>query len=459
MSKTQKLVQHIQQLIETDTLKPETKLPSLRSQAKISGNSLITVLNAYQILESKGFIYSKSKVGYFVSYQSSLQNKPVISLQPKIKINSFIFHYLHTLQNYSQFQFGSAFIHEQLIYHSKFGQLLSKYAKEIPHQTNMPPGNLELRQQIAIRYTLNGITTRPEDLIITSGALEALNLALQATTQYGDYILLQDTLFYGAWQAAEKLGLNVVTIPAQFTIEQFKTALTTYPIKVCWFMLNQQNPMSFTTPSTVKEKIAELLHQYNVYLIEDDAYQELYSYKQRPHSVKYFDHHERVLHCSSFSKVLGANARIGWVHSHWFAEKIQHLQLMSTIAASPLSQKALAKFLSLPTYDQHLNQIRNKLRKNKAAIYSFLQQYMPSSCYIHMHLGGYFIWIELPHHLKSLDIFQTLLQYHIVVAPSELFSIDPSLHHFIRINCSMPFTTEVEKALKTIVDVIYTALN
>ncbi|MCP5774596.1 aminotransferase class I/II-fold pyridoxal phosphate-dependent enzyme, partial [Klebsiella pneumoniae] len=110
-------------------------------------------------------------------------------------------------------------------------------------------------------------------------ALEALNLSLQALTQPGDFILLQETIFYGAWQAAERLGLQVITIQEHpqfgFDLASFEQALKQYPIKVCWLMLNAHNPIGFSVSSEIKQRIAELLYEYQVYLIEDDVYQEL----------------------------------------------------------------------------------------------------------------------------------------------------------------------------------------
>ena len=145
---------------------------------------------------------------------------------------------------------GSAFPNPELLFNSKFMQLLSQHSKRkynYLNHPNLPPGNLELRQIIAGRFQLQGISCHSDDIVITSGALDALNLSLQALTQAGDYILLQETVFYGAWQAAERLGLNVITLPddleRDFDLKAFEIVLKQYPIKVCWLMLNVQNPI------------------------------------------------------------------------------------------------------------------------------------------------------------------------------------------------------------------------
>ncbi|MDI2112141.1 aminotransferase-like domain-containing protein [Commensalibacter nepenthis] len=112
-------------------------------------------------------------------------------------------------------------------------RILARHAKisnSLLITDSMPLGSLPRRQILASRYSLNGISTQPEDIVITFGALDALNLSLQALTKLGDCILLQQTIFYGAWQVVERLGLNVITIPEHpkhgFDVSAFESALT-----------------------------------------------------------------------------------------------------------------------------------------------------------------------------------------------------------------------------------------
>ena len=270
--------------------------------------------------------------------------------------------------------FGSAFPDSQLLAAPKLIQIMGQLARQrqsYDQTASLPPGNLALRKLIAQRYCMQGIQTDPDDIVITSGGLDALNLSLQAVAKPGDYILLQQTVFYGAWQAAERLGLKVITIPEHpqhgFDLEAFEQVIHTYPIKVCWLMLNSHNPIGFTVSDEIKYKIAKLLHEHQIYLIEDDVYEELYYGGQKPLSMKYFDQQNLVLHCSSFSKTLGAGFRVGWVYAGKFSDHIQHLQLMSTISVNALIQNALVEFLSHHHYEKHLRTLRLSLERYKSS--------------------------------------------------------------------------------------------
>ncbi|MDO9831951.1 PLP-dependent aminotransferase family protein [Glaesserella parasuis] len=339
----------------------------------------------------------------------------------------------------------------------EINSLVFRYMKSITDIEPQPvlSGNVDLRKLIAQHYRLQGVPTQADDIVITPGCLDALNLSLQALTQQGDYILLQQTVFYGAWQIAEKLGLNVVALtdhPSGFVA--FEQALQRYPIKVCWFMLNCHNPLGFTVSPEIKQRIGELLAQYQVHLIEDDVYQELYYRGEKPLPMKAFDAQNWVLHCSSFSKILGANFRIGWVHAGQFADKIQHLQLMSTISANALIQQALVEFISNHHYEKHLRHLRRHLEKNKKQCLDYLRQHLPASCPIEHYSSGYFLWIHLPEHLDSMRIYQQLLEEKISVSPSELFTLPTSQHKGIRVNCSYAWNQEIEQALGVLVRVL-----
>ncbi|EPF74265.1 aminotransferase-like domain-containing protein [Acinetobacter rudis] len=462
MYKSEQLANSLKRLIQNGTWKFHEKLPSLRQQANQSGFSLITVMNAYQSLEAQGLIYSKEKSGYFVAGPKASAADPLdLTINDHIEINSIVFKYLKSTQSDQIIPFGSAFPDSQLLYSPKLIQTMGQLARQkrsYDQTPSLPPGHFALRQWIAQRYCMQGIQTDPSDIVITSGGLDALNLSLQALTQPGDYILLQATIFYGAWQAAERLGLKVISIPEHpedgIDLEAFEQAVQNYPIKVCLLMLNSQNPIGYTVSDENKYRLAKLLHDYQIQLIEDDVYEELYYGSKKPLPMKYFDQQNLVLHCSSFSKTLGAGFRIGWVHAGKFSESIQHLQLMSTLSVNSFIQNALTEYLSHRHYEKHLKTLRSALQRYKKQFYQYLKTQLPTSCKIHYYPSGYFLWIELPVQINSLSIYEGLIQQNIGIAPSILFNTLEDQQHHIRINCSFELNDQLREALNQLVVLI-----
>ena len=459
MYKSEQLALSLKQLIQSGVWKPADKLPSLRQQAKVSGFSLMTVMHAYQALEAQGLIYAKEKFGYFVSNPATQQQaQTAVGCNERVTINSRVFRYLKSLQDPQIIPLGSAFPDSKLLHCNKLLNILSRQTKSKlvhEHTSNLPPGNLALRQLIAQRYAMQGIPTNPEDIVITSGALDALNLSLQAITQSGDYVLLQDTSFYGAWQAAERLGLKVITIATHpehgLDLQAFENAVRQYPIKVCLLMLNSQNPIGYTVSDDIKAELARLLHQYQVYLIEDDVYEELYYGSKKPRAMKYFDAHHMVLHCSSFSKTLGAGFRVGWVYTGKFSELIQHAQLMSTLSVNSFIQNALVEYLAHRYYEKHLHALREKLQDLKQQYFHRLTHALPANFICHPAPSGYFLWIELPSYLNSEQVYQDLLHAQISVAPSSLFDVQGQQQHHLRLNCSFEIDDSMHQALNQLV--------
>lgn len=459
MYKSEQLALSLKHLIESGAWKANEKLPSLRQQAQISGFSLITVMNVYQELEAQGLIYSKEKLGYFIAEDpNSVKIAKTVILNEKIEINSTVFRYLKSIQSEDIVPFGIAFPDSQLLYSPKLMQSLSQRAKHrlsYEQMPSLPPGNLELRKLIAQRYCMQGIPTDPSDIVITSGGLDALNLALQTLTQPGDYILLQETIFYGAWQATERLGLKVITIPEHskhgLDLEAFKNAVTNYPVKACLLMLNSHNPIGFTVSDEIKLQLAKLLQEHQIYLIEDDVYDELYFDHKKPLSMKYFDQQNLVLHCSSFSKTLGAGFRIGWVYAGKFSENIQHLQLMSTLSVNSFIQNALVDYLSHRYYEKHLKTLRNTLKRLKNQYYQYLTERLPEEYKVHYYPSGYFLWITLPEQINSNLIYHEMLKHKIGVASGALFYRTDKTPHHIRINCSFELNEHTQAALDQLI--------
>lgn len=466
MYKSEQLAKQIRHLIENGTLKAHEKLPSLREQVQISGFSLITVMNAYQELESRGLIYAREKSGYYVSntiVDVELARPLIVSLNSKVEINSLVFQYLKSIQGEHIVPLGSAFPSQNLVFSKKLTQIMGQIArnkKSYDAIDNLPPGNLALRKLIAQRYCMQGIPTDADDIVITSGCMDALNLSLQAIACPGDYIVLQQNIFYGALQAAERLGLKVVTIPEHpqhgFDLEAFEHILKTYPVKVCWLMLNAHNPIGFTVNEEIKLKIAELLHQYQVHLIEDDVYEEMYFGQQKPLPMKYYDQNNLVLHCSSFSKTLGAAFRVGWVYAGKYSQHIQHLQLMSTISVNALLQNALVDFISNYHYEKHLRILRKSLQQNKLQFYRYIESHLPKGCKLHYYPGGYFLWLKLPESVSSMQVYEQLIQQNIGISPGQLFNVSEQKSQCLRLNCSFEWNEQFQQAVDTLLHSIGT---
>lgn len=179
---------------------------------------------------------------------------------------------------------------------------------------DLPPGNA-LRWAIAQRYAGEGLAVDPQQIIITTGAMEALSLSLQVLTEPGDWVVVEST-FYGALQAIERLKLKAVEIPVLpgigIDLALLEDALARMPIKACWLMGNVQHPLGHTMPDAHKQGLMALLRAHKVPLVEDDVYAEVYFGRERPKPIRHWDQRGDIAHKLLFQvSGTGLSGRLG----------------------------------------------------------------------------------------------------------------------------------------------------
>lgn len=222
MSRYRELAEHTAQLIAQGVIRPGERLPSVRKACQIHDVSPITVTQAYYLLESRGLIEARPKSGYFVRARLDRQWPEPDMTHPAdgetdLQVSDVIFQILDSVRDPSIVPLGSSFPSPYLYPLDKLGRFLAHAARRLDPLatvTDLPPGNEELRRQLALRYLAHGANVSPQEIVITSGAMEGLNLCLQAVTRPGDLIAVESPTFYAGLQASERLGLRVIEIPS-----------------------------------------------------------------------------------------------------------------------------------------------------------------------------------------------------------------------------------------------------
>jgi len=461
MKRYERYADEIAQLIRTQVLRPGDRLPSVRQASASRKISPSTVFQAYYLLEGRGLIHTRPRSGYYVSAQSSATPEMPPASRPKkrsttVEISDLVFEVLGSVKEREVVPLGSAFPSAELFPLQKLSRHLAHGMRDLdPWRIveDLPPGNGRLRRQIGLRYAIDGLSIDTDEIVITSGALEALNLCLSAVTRPGDVVAIESPTFYVALQALERLNLKALEIATHardgIDLNALATALQRHQVKACWLMPNFQNPLGSLMPEEKKQALVSLLARHEVPLIEDDVYAELYFGTRRPAPAKAFDRKGLVMHCSSFSKCLAPGYRVGWVAAGRFAQQVERLKLMTTLSAAIPSQEALAEYLDQGGYDRHLRKLRQKLASQREIALRAISRYFPSGTRVTRPEGGYFLWVELPRQIDALKLQRLSLSHQISLAPGQLFSVDRGFTHFIRINYGHP-DSRFEGAIKTV---------
>lgn len=448
------------QLIESGELRPGQRLPSLRESSQRRGLSVSTILKAYHLLEAQGLVQARLRSGFHVSRRADSYPRLPSSSQPQLDTvdvgkSALIGQVLHAQKNDQVVPLGSAFPSPQLFPFKRLSQSLSRSMRKLdPSRAVMDitPGNPELLRQVALRYHLQGYELDMDELLVTHGAMEALNLCLQAVTRPGDAVVIESPSFYVCLQALERLGLRAIEVstdPAQgMNLEALEQAIALHRPAAIWLMSNFQNPLGSLMPEPRKRALAELLSRHQLPLIEDDVYGELYFGESRPPPVKAFDRDGLVLHCSSFSKCLAPGYRIGWAAAGRYRREVQALQLGTTLSAALPSQLALADYLETGAFDSHLKGLRSELEGRRDALLGSVQRYFPAECRVTRPQGGYFLWLELPARFDSFRLYQAALQHGVSIAPGTMFNVRDEMSSALRLNYGHPSIESADQAMQ-----------
>jgi DNA-binding transcriptional MocR family regulator len=462
MKRYEELAEDIAAQIRKGILRPGERIPSVRQACAARGVSPGTVQSAYQLLEDRGLIHTRPRSGYYVSATwKAIPAEPATSRPPRkstpVEVSELVFEILESVKSESVVPLGSAFIHPSAFPLAKLARYLGSATRALAPRrmvADLPPGNPELRRAIARRYLAAGVNVDPEEILITHGGMEALNLCLQAVAKPGDIIAIEAPAFYAPLQAIERLGMKALALPTHprdgVDLGALEEALNKRSVKACWFMTSFSNPLGSLMPQENRRALVRMLAAREVPLIVDDVYEELYFGKARPKPAKAYDSDGLVLHCSSFSKCLAPGYRVGWALAGRYAQPVRRLKMMSTLATSIPPQAALADYLKQGGYDHHLRGLRAALEAQQTRMLEAIARHFPEGTRMTRPQGGYFLWVELPGAVDALQVHARAMQKNISVAPGPIFSPQRSYANCLRLNYGQPFTPQLEDAMATL---------
>ncbi|GLX81435.1 aminotransferase-like domain-containing protein [Thalassotalea eurytherma] len=450
----------IEQQIDENLILPSEKLPSIRTIMASHGVAKNTVISALNDLEKKGIIFAKAKVGFFVSprrnTQHQLPNQHFPNLESQAVSLTDIFY--DVMNKEAAFDIvpndSTALPSQHLISLNK--HIRRAYRQQIPFRSShydTPKGHVTLREQLSHRYRLRGINIDVESFCITSGCQHSLMLALMATCKQGDTVAVETPTFYGSLLLLEQLKLNVVEVSSHpvtgLDIEHLTQALEKTQITACIVTPNFATPTGSLMPEDNKNRLLSLANDCDFAVIEDDIYGEI-SFADPTSSLLSFDTQERVIVCSSMSKALSKDIRIGWIIGSRWQKQIEQLKLTSILACSSSIQSGVAEFMASGDYRKHINYTQHTLQQQMLTLTQLLTDYWPSCTRFTKPLGGISLWVELAHPINSLAIYHKLLKDNIVITPGLLFSHRSNYQHCIRLSFQHAFNKKRVEAIKTI---------
>jgi DNA-binding transcriptional MocR family regulator len=449
----------INNMIANGTYRPGERIPSIRVLSRQMRVSVNTVMEAYSRLE---MIEARPQSGYYVCIKvaepagrPASREKAADIVPNPVTLGDAALDVIRNIANPSLIPLGGGIPNTDLLPVDKLNRMLATESRRFRLQSiAYPPhqGHKRLRMQIARRSLNAGCSLAPDDIVITSGCIEAMNLALQAVCRPGDTVAVGSPVYPTFLKSIQWMGLNVLEIPSNgegMNLDVLDYVIRHNPVNACITIANFNNPLGTLMPESSKRKLVKLLAKQEIPLIEDDVYGDLAYGPSSPPSTKAFDENGLVLYCSSFSKTLAPGYRVGWIVPGRFKEKVTQLKVVFNIATASPNQLAIAEFLTNGGYDHHLRTLRRLYSRQTHQLRNAIGRYFPQGTRVSRPEGGYILWVELPERYDAFKMYALALKEGIGIAPGKIFTLGDKYGNCLRLNAAF-WSERTEQALETL---------
>ena len=292
--------------------------------------------------------------------------------------------------------------------------------------------------------------------IIVSGGQQGLELACKVFCNEGDSIICENPTFIGALNAFRSNGVTPVGVTLEddgMNIDELESAIKNNPrAKLIYVIPNFQNPAGICTSYEKRKKIYELAKKYSLMILEDNPYGELRFSGEDIPSIKSFDDEGIVIYCSTFSKILSAGMRVGFVIApDEVASKMVVSKQTSDVHTNLFFQILCHKYMTEYDLDGHIKEIQAIYRHKCTLMLDSLEKYMPSNIKFTRPEGGLFVWCTLPEHADASAFVKEATKNNIRVVPGATFNCDADApSNSFRLNFSTPSDEQIINGIRAL---------
>jgi DNA-binding transcriptional MocR family regulator len=458
----EELATSISHLIQTGTMKGGERMVSLRDIARRRNVSMTTAIQAYRLLETQGLVEARPQSGYFVRMPErrlDIRLKEPPAMRPSAKpapvtVSALIREMMTAPVDPTMLSLGSACPMPELFPGAAINRIMARLTRTRARDLDryrLGAGVEELRREVGRRSIEWGLSLSHDEVIITNGCMEALNVAIRSVAQAGDTVAVESPAYFGFLQVLEASGIKALHVPTDpqigMDIDALEALLKKQKIKAVVLSANVSNPLGATMPDEAKKRLCAIASKYKLPIVEDDIYGDLYFGEHRPRALKAFDREGWVMLCGSFTKTLTPGLRVGFIAPGRFQEKAELIKYTTSISTTALPQLAIAEFMRHGPYDKHLRALRRTLKDNVKLVHETVAQTFPEGTRATNPSGGFVVWVGLPKGIDTTELYRRARSEGISLAPGSLFTATDSYKNYIRIACGAKWTAPLDRAL------------
>jgi 2-aminoadipate transaminase len=336
-------------------------------------------------------------------------------------------------------------------------------------QYSISEGYVPLREFIVRKMGRYGIVASVDNVLITTGSQQGLDLVSKVLLDPGDVIIIEAPTFVGALQSFRAYQSSYASVPLDndgMLVEVLEQKIVETHPKFMYVLPNFQNPAGVTLSRERRERLVSLARQYGVPILEDDPYGELrfegenieplvvISARQNGQQSGYFE--GDVIYMSTFSKTLSPGLRLGWVVAPIeVVNKLVQAKQGADLHTSTFDQMMAYEVMANGFLDQHVLEIRETYRQRRDVMLAALEQHFPDGATWTRPQGGLFLWVRLPEGVDSLDLVNEAIEQKVAFVPGTAFYADGRGHDAMRLTFATCSTEQIEEGIKRLGKAIF----
>ena len=321
-------------------------------------------------------------------------------------------------------------------------------------QYNITEGYAPLREVLKeMMKTRYNMSTENNNLVVTTGAQQAIELTTKVLINKGDTIIAENPTFLGSLNSFKSYEANLVGVPVLedgIDISQLEKALIANEnTKFIYVIPNFQNPTGVTMSLGKRKAVYALASKYNVLILEDNPYGDLRFDGEHIPTIKSIDTENRVIYCGSFSKVLSPGLRVGYCFApDEIIEKVVVCKQCADVHTTILSQMICYEFLTKYNFDEHISYLCDIYKHKAQLMMGEMAEKLDKSITFTKPEGGLFIWCTLPQAVDMMEFCKTAVLNKVAVVPGSAFLTDESIgSNSFRVNFSTPSDEDIVKGI------------
>jgi DNA-binding transcriptional MocR family regulator len=462
VSITQQLVDRFAAAVDRGDLAPGEKLPTTRALAAEAGVNHLTAARVYRRLAETGYVTAAVGRGTFVRTLAPAPAEErgddwqayVLPDRPYSQADQVLEDAFRLPNEPGIISLSTGFPSPDLyptetlsaiatdVFTRRGGEALDYLTAE---------GLPQLREQIAARGRKMGWASQPDEIVVTSGGRQALDIVCRALLDPDDVAVVESPTFVGALQSARATGAHLIGVPYGddgLDLDALEQVLARHEVKLVCLQSASQNPTGRDMSPERRERLARLAMERNFFIVEDGVYADLRFDGQAPRSMRELAP-GHTIYLSSLSKVVGGGLRIGWVAARGpVLERIARLKLDSDFFTAAPTQHIAADFLAGGHYEEQLDASIGFYRKRRDALLESLERHLAGEYRAAPPRGGHHVWVTLERPVDERAFYAEAVRHGVTYVPGATVVVDRPVETSLRLSFALVDPPDLDEGVR-----------